>query len=155
MARHPAPLERKRRIGRRRNYDSGGRPLPDIKAVAVLPMADGVPEPPEQFLLEGTKLWERIWSTGAAWISPATDLHAVLLACRLEDAMAVAYQRYLVTGDKDDARIVKIFVEQQMSILSKLGFTPSDRARLGVAAVKAKSALEELRDRQRGQRGPT
>jgi hypothetical protein len=29
-----------------------------------------------------------------------------------------------------------------------LGFTPSDRARLGVAEVKAKSKLEELMERR-------
>ena len=34
------------------------------------------------------------------------------------------------------------------SSLSLLGFTPSDRSRLGLAEVKAKSKLEELMDRR-------
>ncbi len=33
--------------------------------------------------------------------------------------------------------------------LSKLGLSPSDRSRLGVAEVKARSKLEELMDRRR------
>ena len=34
------------------------------------------------------------------------------------------------------------------SSLSLLGFTPSDRSKLGLAEVKAKSKLEELMDRR-------
>jgi hypothetical protein len=37
---------------------------------------------------------------------------------------------------------------QIVSNLSLLGFTPSDRSRLGVAEVKAKSKLEELMERR-------
>jgi len=48
-------------------------------------------------------------------------------------------------GERDDRRSLRELDRQIVSSLSLLGFSPSDRSRLGVAEVKARSALEELR----------
>jgi len=45
-------------------------------------------------------------------------------------------------------------VKELRACLSMLGFSPSDRSRLGVAEVKSRSRLEELMDR-RGRRATT
>ena len=39
-------------------------------------------------------------------------------------------------------------VKEYRSCLSLLGLSPSDRARLGIAEVKARSKLEEMMDRR-------
>jgi hypothetical protein len=50
-------------------------------------------------------------------------------------------------GEREDRRSLREIDKQIVSNMSLLGFSPSDRARLGVAEVKARSALEELRAR--------
>jgi hypothetical protein len=52
------------------------------------------------------------------------------------------------TDDATMRRGLRELDRQIVSNLSLLGFTPSDRARLGVAEVKAKSKLEELMERR-------
>ena len=37
------PIEQKRKTGRTPTTDSGGRKLPDLRKITVLPMADGIP----------------------------------------------------------------------------------------------------------------
>jgi hypothetical protein len=59
--------------------------------------------------------------------------------------------RARVMQDMDDSRARRGLREldrQIVSNLSLLGFTPSDRSRLGVAEVKAKTRLEELLERK-------
>ena len=142
--RPPKPLEQKRRTGRTPHTDSGGRPLPKSAEIVALPMAQGVPDVPVDFGLEARRLWERVWATGITWISPLSDMEAAEQACRLADDLEVARRRYRATTDPADGRMVKQFDEALAAALSRLGFDPTARARLGVAEVKRASALEEL-----------
>jgi hypothetical protein len=50
------PIEQKRKTGRTPTTDSGGRKLPDVQKITVLPMADGIPTPPMDLGLEGKSL---------------------------------------------------------------------------------------------------
>ena len=150
MARPVAPLEVRRRKGRSRDTDSGGRPLPEV--VAVLPMAVGVPVPPADLGLEGRGLWERAWSEAITWLSPDSDLLAIVEACRAADDVAAARCRYRVTTDPADGRMVVTASKRLSEALSAIGFDPTARARLGVAEVKRVSALEQLLQ-QRRERG--
>ena len=52
------------------------------------------------------------------------------------------------TDDPKLRRGLRELDKQIVSNLSLLGFTPSDRTRLGVAEVKAQSKLEELMERK-------
>jgi len=56
--------------------------------------------------------------------------------------------KVMQTDDATMRRGLRELDRQIVSNLSLLGFTPSDRSRLGVAEVKAKSKLEELMERR-------
>jgi hypothetical protein len=47
----------------------------------------------------------------------------------------------------DERKALRDLDRQLVANLSLLGFTPTDRSRLGVAEVKRQSKLEELRSR--------
>ena len=63
MPNPPKPTEQKRKLG-----NPGKRPLPERAKVIALPMAMETPEPLRPLGPEGTKMWERIWKAGRAWI---------------------------------------------------------------------------------------
>jgi hypothetical protein len=48
-------------------------------------------------------------------------------------------------GDWHDRKALRELEKNIVNNLSLLGFTPADRSRMGVAEVKARSKLEELR----------
>ena len=140
IGRPPKPIEEKRRLG-----NPGKRRLPAIGSVVHLPMAIDVPDAPGDLGLEGHRMWEGVWSNGLMWISPASDSQAVEDACRLADDVAKARERYRVTGDPADGRIVAALSREFRAALSELGFNPTARSRLGVAEVTRVSKLEALR----------
>lgn len=144
MARPPKPLEQKRLTGRSPGRDSGGRKLPEVSTVVALPMADGVPDPPSDLLLDGRRLWDRAWGAAITWLSPDSDMETVEQACRLADDVAAARKRYRATTDPSDGRLVVQLSKSLADALSALGFDPTSRSRLGVAEVKRASALEQL-----------
>ena len=141
--RPPVPNEIKRRRG-----NPGKRALPAAGSITVLPMASGVPEAPTDLELEGRELWKQAWSHGLTWISPLSDRQAVEEACRMVDDLAVARRRYRATSDPTDGRAVVAMSKRLSEALSALGFTPTDRTRLGVAEVQKQNALEELISRR-------
>lgn len=145
MGRPPKPVEVKRRLG-----NPGKRPLQSPSLVLALPAADRVPLEPTGLLMPGQELWHRVWTQGISWISPATDLTAVEQACYLLDDLTVARERFRATRDPADGRMVNAFVQTLESSLGRLGFDPSSRSKLGVAEVKAASALTQLLDRRTG-----
>jgi hypothetical protein len=138
--RPPKPAEVKRRLG-----NPGKRQLSET--VIVLPMAAGVPDPPEDLGLAGRHLWSKAWAGAVTWLSPDSDAVALESACRLADDLQIARKRYRVTSDPKDARVVVAFAEQRARSLARLGFDPTARSQLGVAEVKKLSKLDELRVR--------
>lgn len=150
QGRPPMPLEQKRRHGRTPNTDSGGRRLPAVADVTLLPRADGMPEYPVDLDDPGRELWRRIWQDGISWISPMTDLQAAEDACRAADDVAAARRRYRATTDPKDATALVALGKQLASALTDLGFNPTARSRLGVAEVTRVSKLDALRRRTGG-----
>lgn len=145
MGRPPAPIEHHRRTGRANGTKKAdGRALPSRDVVVALPMAEGVPEPPAELGLEGRAFWERAWGRAITWLSPDSDRDAVEESAFLVDDLASARRRYRATTDPADARAVVALSKQLADSLSALGFTPTARARLGVAEVKKASALQTL-----------
>lgn len=140
MPNPPKPNEVKRKLG-----NPGKRALPDKNKVIALPMAAEPPTPPRPLGPEGLKLWNRIWDQGRTWISPDTDLEMVTLLCESMDERSQL--RLLVlrgTGDWRDRVALRSLDGQLQTMLSLLGMSPTDRSKLGVAEVKARSKIQEL-----------
>lgn len=138
------PIEQKRLLG-----NPGKRALPDESSIVLMQQIDSLPEPPRPLLKYGSDLWNRIWGMGATWISDKTDIELLLMTCEMVDERWNLRAR--VMQDMEDSKARRGLREldrQIVSNLSLLGFTPSDRSRLGVAEVKAKTRLEELLERK-------
>lgn len=141
------PTELKRALG-----NPGKRSLP--APLVVVERADATLEPPDTLQDEGAVEWRRIL-THASWIGPS-DLRNLRLLCEALDRRAhllaeLASQGWVLYTDKgyayqNPAAGALATTEAQITKwLSLLGLTPSDRGRLGVAEVKAQSALERIR----------
>ena len=133
------PIEQKRLIG-----NPGKRALPEQSAIMLIPQATQTPEPARPLLEHGGELWNRVWESGVNWISPNTDLELLLMTCEMIDERWNLRVRVMNENDPKDRRGLRELDKQIVSNLGLLGFTPSDRSRLGVAEVKKMSKLEEL-----------
>lgn len=144
------PIEQKRLLG-----NPGKRAMPDENSVVLMQQVEETPEPPRPLLKYGQDLWDRIWGMGATWVSDKTDLELLVMTCEMVDERWNLRVKVMQSDDAAMRRGLRELDKQIVSNLSLLGFTPSDRSRLGVAEVKAKSKLEELMERRanRGEGG--
>jgi P27 family predicted phage terminase small subunit len=105
----------------------------------------------------GAREWDYVLRT-CPWIAPS-DLSAVQFYCEAVDrrddfSRELAGGSLMLETSTGYAYINPAFVgmrqceEQIVKWMSLLGMTPSDRTRLGVAEVKAKSELEKLAERR-------
>lgn len=140
----PKPTEMKRRTG-----NPGKRALPDPAKVIALPAADGIPDPLRPLGTEGRRSWDRIWSGGAVWLSPASDIEVAQAFCETVDERE-SLRLLVMSGEGDwrDRVALRNLDAQVKTYLSSLGFTPVDRTRMGVAEVKQMSKLDALRARK-------
>lgn len=120
----------------------GKRALPENSL--AIPMVTEIPEPHRPLLKYGQELWDKVWSMGATWISPNTDTELLLMTCEMIDERWNLRVKVMQTDDARLRRGLRELDRQIVSNLSLLGFSPTDRSRLGVAEVKARSKLEEL-----------
>ena len=137
--RPPKPVEQKRLLG-----NPGHRPLPDSEDVVILPAIEEKPQPDRPLGKPGKELWDRVWDAGASWVSPTTDMELLLITCELVDERWSLRAKVLQTEDKALRRQLNELTRILIGNLSLLGFTPTDRSRLGVAEVKTQSKLEEM-----------
>ena len=140
--RPPKPIEQKRLTG-----NPGKRALPDKANLVALPSAYGIPEPSRPLGGAGTELWDRIWGMGQTWLSPLTDIEILLMTCELLDERRNLRINVIRDARPDERKALREIDRQLVANLSLLGFTPTDRSRLGVAEVKRQSKLEELKSR--------
>ena len=126
----------------------GKRALPDEGTIALIPMATSTPEPTRPLLKYGRELWDKVWDTGINWISPNTDTELLLMTCEMIDERWNLRVRVMTDNDPKDRRGLRELDRAIVSNLSLLGFSPSDRSRLGIAEVKKMSKLEELMARK-------
>lgn len=137
MANPPVPVEKKRMLG-----NPGKRGLPGEDAIVL---HQGKVEPPEGLGKSGTALWSRVFDEGEIWISPRLDVTLLERVCRALDRISVLDQMF--DADPTDRKLIMSINETEkviMSGLSVLGFTPADRARLGLAEIKRQSKLDEM-----------
>jgi len=92
---------------------------------------------------QAVAFWGSVW--GCNWISHKSDYYLVLLTAEaISEREAL---RALVAREPENSKARSGLRELERQIISQLallGFSPSDRARLGVAEVKKESKLEEL-----------
>ena len=86
--------------------------------------------------------------TGQAWIARNSDTHLLMMTCEQLDRREQIRLLILETNDWHLFKQLNDLERLITSNLGLLGFTPSDRTRLGLAEVKAKSKLEELMARK-------
>ena len=139
--RPPKPVEQKRLLG-----NPGKRALPQASSVIVLPGIVNTPEPNRPLGKYGRELWDRVWESGANWISPNTDLELLLITCELADERWNLRVRVMSEGSPKDRRSLRELERLLIANLSLLGFTPTDRTRMGVAEVKRQTKLEALQE---------
>lgn len=149
MPNPPKPLELKRRLG-----NPGKRTLPPASvALAVIPDPSEIEAP-----ADADELLARIWGHAGSWIAKSDgDVLVPLLAegwSRRQRLLAVldeqgwSYQAGNRLYPRPEAAMLATLEAQITSWLSLLGLSPTDRSRLGVAEVKARTKLEELAERR-------
>lgn len=130
------PIEQKRLLG-----NPGKRAMPQPAEY----IEGGYIEPLRNLEEAGMQLWQSAMTTGQQWIARNSDTQLLQLTCEQMDRRS-----YLINywrNDPTDKNLLMRLAEIEKSIasnLSLLGFTPTDRSRLGLAEIKAKSKLQEL-----------
>jgi hypothetical protein len=136
------PIEMKRKLG-----NPGKRAMPGDGELMTI--EGGFREPLRPLGSAGQQLWDEIYQVGGMWISPQSDTQLLQMVCELLDRREILREEFL--ADPTERKVNMSLLETEKLIqtsLSLLGFTPSDRSRLGLAQVKAKSKLEELMERR-------
>ena len=148
MGRPPKPIEQKRLTG-----NPGKRALPKEGSLVLLPSMYEIPEPPRPLVTTAAKeLWERTWSMGQTWLSPSTDIELLLMTCEMIEERWNLRIKVLQDNRPEERRGLRELDKQIVNNLSLLGFTPTDRSRLGVAEVKKATKMEELRAKRNSEK---
>ena len=141
MGRHPLPIEEKRKRGTLR---MSRLPENGLEEVPRLPIVEGIPAPPERLGPRGREFWAQAFESGN-WLWG--DIDGTLLAHTgelLDEREELTEQ---VQDKPENTRLraaLRQLDKQLVSNLAHLGFTPADRARLGLVRVKQQSKLEEM-----------
>lgn len=134
---------------KRRRGNPGKRALPKEEDLQILPAAKETPKPPRPLGKIGKAFWDRVWSAGAVWLSPDTDIDMVLMCAELLDERAGLRDLVASGGDRFERSALRVIDKQIVDMYQLLGLTPTDRSRLGMAEVRIEDELEEFR-RQHG-----
>jgi hypothetical protein len=149
--RPPLPLERKQKLGTLR---PGRLPEAGLTEVERLPEEEETPEPPPGLKAKGREFWSSVFANGS-WLWKGVDRHLVELTADLMDERQEL--RSLTDQQPDNTRLraaLRQLDKQLVSNLGALGFTPSDRSRLGLVQVKTQSKVQELWERKHGRPWP-
>lgn len=138
LGRPTQPIEQKRLKGTLR-----ADRLPANAPLATLSNYEGEPEPKTALGEQGLAFWSQAWAT--PWLSQLSDYWLVLLTAQaLDEREQVRLALIESPSDRRMRTTLRELDKQVMNAYSLLGFTPSDRSRLGVAEVKKESKLDEL-----------
>ena len=138
MPNPPKPLELKKKLG-----NPGKQALP----TPLTQVEGGYLEPPRPLEFSGMQLWKSAMTTGGQWIARNTDTQLLLLTCEQMDRRMDLIAQIHETQEWRLYRALHDLEKMISANLSLLGFTPSDRTRMGVAEVKVASKLQELMER--------
>jgi hypothetical protein len=140
--RKPKPIEQKARIG-----NPGGRKLPSTDVIPVIANRE-MPKPHRPLIDNGPgfQLWTSIWTSGCAWLRRDTDIELVMMTCEQVDERAVLRTKVFREQEWRDRASLRTLEKMIAQNLSALGFSPTDRARLGMNNV-SNDAIQDFRDR--------
>ena len=139
MPNPPKPAELKRLTG-----NPGKRALPKPASY----IEGGYIEPMRPLEFAGKQLWDAAMKTGENWIARNSDTQLLLLTCEQMDRRMELIAKIHKTSEWRLYRALHDLEKMISTNLSMLGFTPTDRTRLGIAEVKVQSKLEELMRRK-------
>mgnify|MGYP000453797046 CR=1 FL=1 len=149
--RPPIPLERKQKL---RTLRPGRLLVAGLTEIERLPEEEGTPETPPQLKAKGSELWCSVFENGR-WLWKGVDRHLVEHTAELMDERQEL--RALTDQQPENTRLraaLRQLDKQLVSNLSLLGFTPSDRSRLGLVQVKTRTKLQELWEQKHKQPAP-
>ena len=151
------PVEAQRALGNPGHRSIPAAPLPGegIESNGTAPKVPATLQQP------GTDLWFQTWEAGRQWLAPQADYTTIQLLCEAFDEY-VSIRNQFLTGEAERIYVtsngsyvthpyigqMKDLRVQMTSWLASLGFTPSDRARLGLAEVRVRDELDELQRRR-------
>ena len=112
---------------------------------AIAPLDYGYVEPIRPLGVVGKQFWDSVFGAGELWISIKTDTQLVQMACELLDRRERLREVWESNPTDRPTNMSLLETEKQIiSAFSLMGFSPSDRTRLGLVSAKTKSKLEEL-----------
>lgn len=133
------PMEQKRLIGSRSYKEPIGE---------IYPITNDKPEPLNRLEESGLHLWNSTWDLGESWLSDRTDIFLLQMTCEQLDERDQLRLYVIENIDAWHERAALRQLERDIaSNLSMLGFTPTDRSKLGFTLAKTKSKLQELLER--------
>ena len=154
----PEPVEKKRRRGAEVRGHLPAIPVPEF-ALATVELGD-VPKAPDTLDRYGAAYWSMFWNAGRRHLSEAHDSALVERLClafeqlaRIEVWLGTDVTRWFyetANGQLVTHPLIKQKTELNAQVtawLSLLGFTPSDRARLGLAEIRVANELDQFRRR--------
>jgi P27 family predicted phage terminase small subunit len=156
VGRPAKPTEVKRLLG-----NPSKTPLPDPPGPGEGIIVDGsIPTPPV-LGQDGLDLWNSVWGAGKNWLSPTSDIQMITMMCQAYDesedirrGLAIGeIKRYYVlnNGQQVTHPLVNQLKDLRVQItswLAALGFSPTDRAKLGLSEVRQNDPLDELHRRR-------
>lgn len=157
MGRPRTPIERQIRLG-----NPGKRRLPDVESmhrIAGAASTGSVPDPLRPLGRAGREWWDRILAAGSTWIAVSDLEMAQQVAEQIDEQQALRRQVLdpePYPGRWRDRLALRQLDDRIRIGLGELGFSPSSRARLGLAIVTAEAVDEKTadrRDRRRERRG--
>jgi hypothetical protein len=137
--RPPKPIEEHKRTGTFNATKHG----PRTGLAAVAPIEPATVTPTNRTALE---VLDEVLEVGVHWLARTDAPSLVMLRSMLEERDGL--RAGAMAGSTEDRKALRDLDRQIMPLLAALGFDPASRSRLGLAEVKAKSKLEELRERQ-------
>lgn len=136
--RRPKPVEVKRRLG-----NPSKRKLPPATAEVIVAFPQHDAEPLRPLGVFGLALWQRILTSGAPWIRLSIDGELIQMVCEQVDERARLRAVVLQdAGDWRSRRALRELDRQIASLLGQLGFSPTDRAGLGVGEQRDHEFLQ-------------
>jgi len=153
------PIEQKRLKGSRIRKGLQAQPM-SSSALALVDMTV-VPTVPEDFGLVGTSYWQVLWTGGRRHLSELHDTPLMTRLCKNFDKIAELelwlgkdVERRWYTSPNGQVvthpavKQIEQMDAQNTAWMSLMGFTPSDRARLGLQEIRVANELDQYRQRK-------
>lgn len=118
-----------------------------------------VPPVPSHLGPIGQDVWQFVWSFGGEFYTPENDLLIITRYCELHERRekllaSMDELGWMVEGQRGESKINPLFralsdaEAQLLQIEKKMGLTPEDRIRLGLAKMEEKDAFEDWLKKQ-------